>query len=223
MASPKATAAVKLYQVTELPLTADDLDASLRVEASPAVAAVAVDGKEVGHGEWKGRLPLGLHTVEITAPGFLPEERTVRIERRQQPDLQFSLAPETGIVPWRPKRNSALGVTFAFGAAGIVAGAATGIAALVTMGDARSHCNLALSLCPTTEAASVSRANSLATASTVSLVVGGASLLTGTLLSVWYRPYERPPRAPGHAGGHPPAAAWGAGVGPGRFEIEGRF
>jgi hypothetical protein len=170
---------------------------------------------------WKGRLPLGLHTVEITAPGFLPEERTVRLERRQQPDLQFSLAPELGIVSWRPKRNSALGATFALGAAGITAGAATGVAALVTIGDVRSQCNLARSRCPTTQEAGASLATSLATASTVSLVVGGAGLVTGTLLFVWYRPYERPPRR--SAGARAPAAAWSAGVGPGRFEVEGRF
>ena len=70
MASPKATAAVKLYQVTALPLPAEDLDGSLRVEATPAVAAVAIDGKEVGHGdvEWPAAprpAPGGGHRVRL--------------------------------------------------------------------------------------------------------------------------------------------------------------
>jgi PEGA domain len=216
MASPTATASVKAYEVTSRPLAAEDLDASLRIEATPADAAVAIDGKAVSQGNWLGRLPLGAHRVEITARGFMPVTRAVRLERRQQREIQIDLAREPRLGVWGPKRNAAVGGAYALGAAGITAGTVTGIEAIVKNDAIKAHCDVTGILCPKSQRAAADTATSFATASTVSLVVGGAGLVLGTALVIWYRPDE--PRS-----GRSSAMVWSADVGLGRFELRGRF
>jgi hypothetical protein len=211
MGSIESTVTVRPFEVTPITPVAKDLDASLRVEATPAGASVAIDGEVVAHGTWAGRLPLGMHTVEVTANGFLPAQREVRLERRKQPEIHVDLARAPRLGTWGPKRNAAVGVSYALGAAGLTVSAITGAAALATIDDVRSRCDLTNSLCPR------SPRTSLATASTVGLVVGVAGLVTGTLFVFWVRPDERGPDKPR------PAVAWGAGLGLGRFAIEGRF
>jgi hypothetical protein len=65
-----ASAPVKINQVTPLTLLAEPLTATLRVEPTPAGAAVALDGVNLGNGLWEGRLRAGTHKVEIAAEGF---------------------------------------------------------------------------------------------------------------------------------------------------------
>jgi hypothetical protein len=62
---------VKLNQTVTLNLLAEDLDASVRVQPTPATATVAIDGVQVGRGAWEGRLRAGAHTIEVTADGYL--------------------------------------------------------------------------------------------------------------------------------------------------------
>jgi len=108
-----------------------------------------------------------------------------------------------------------------FGAAGVTVSAVTGADALVTIGYVRSRC--VYPLCPASQAAAADRANALATASTVGLVVGAAGFVAGTILVVRYRPDES--RTADDEGPRPriPPVAWSAGVGLGRLEILGRF
>jgi len=175
----------------------------------------------VARGTWEGRLPLGVHTVEVTASGYLRAMRDVRLERRKQPELHIDLSHAPRLGTWGPKRGVPVGVAYALGAAGITASAITGAAALVTVNQVRSHC--ASLLCPDSQASSADRANAYATASTASLVVGVAGLVAGTALVVWYRPYD--PR-PGHDERQNPktaAVAWSAKLGIDRLAIEGVF
>src|SRR5262249_35949556 len=156
-------------------LSARDLDASLRTEASPVAAAVAVDGKVMGYGTWQGRLPLGGHTVEITASGFLPPRQELHLERRKQREIPVDPAPAPKPGMWGPRRNAAVGVSYSVGAAGITMSAITGVAALVTIADVRSACHYPR--CPDFKRPAADRANVLATASTVGLVAGAAGLV----------------------------------------------
>jgi hypothetical protein len=222
MASDRAPVTVRLYEIAGVALSTRDLDTSLHVEASPTAAAVAVDGKVVGHGTWRGRLPLGDHTVEVTAGGFLPSRQDLRLERRKQREIHVNLAriPKAGRLGiWGPRRNAAVGVSYTMGAAGITLSAIAGADALATIARVRSACHYPL--CPVSERPEANRASALATASTVGLVAGAAGLVTGTIFVVWVQPdqlqpvpEERPRTC---------AVTWRAGLGPGGFDLEGRF
>src|SRR5262249_11346884 len=91
MGSKRATVAVRLYEATSLTLAGEDLDGSLRVEASPGEGAISIDGKRVAQGAWEGRLPLGAHSVEVAAEGFLPAKKEVSLVRRKQLELHVDL------------------------------------------------------------------------------------------------------------------------------------
>jgi hypothetical protein len=53
------------------------LGAEISLDAEPPTAAIAVDGVEVAHGRWTGRLPLGAHTVAVTEAGYRPGSLTL--------------------------------------------------------------------------------------------------------------------------------------------------
>jgi hypothetical protein len=221
MGSDKSTVAVRLFQLSAVALAAIDLDGALRVEATPEEAAIAVDGNVLGHGAWEGRLPLGVHTLEIRASGFSTTRQELHLERRKQPQIRVHLAHAPRLGTWGPKRNAAVGVTYALGAAGITVGAITGAAALVTISGVRTHCEVPL--CPASQTSATNRALVLANASTVGLSVGAAGLVTGTLLALLYRPYDvRPGRETGQRPTRP-SVSIRAGVGLGQLDLEGRF
>jgi tetratricopeptide (TPR) repeat protein len=222
MASERSPVTVRLYERSDVAMSARDLDASLRIEASPAAAAVAIDGKVVGYGAWQGRLPLGDHTVEITASGFLPSRQDLRLERRKQREIRVVLAlvPKLGrLGTWGPRRNAAVGAFYTIGAAGITLSAITGAAALVTIAGVRPACRYPF--CPVSEQPAANRASALATASTVGLVAGALGLVTGTVFVLWVRLDE--PRPPPEARPRAHVVTWSAGLGPGSFDLEGRF
>jgi hypothetical protein len=51
----------------------------LRVEPSVLTAQVRVDGEPVGRGRYEGDLEAGEHVVELTAEGYQPFTRRVRV------------------------------------------------------------------------------------------------------------------------------------------------
>lgn len=73
-------------------------------------------------------------------------------------------------------------------------------------------------MCPGSEQPSLDRAATLATMSTVGLVVGGIGVATGTVLVFALRPEERKRPKDGAQG-----VAWTVGVGLGGLEAMGRF
>src|SRR5262249_9748907 len=75
LGTPPVQLTVEVDRTTPLTLAAEELDAALRVEPVPMNASVAIDGVTVGRGIWDGRLPAGVHRVEIAAPGFFAEAR----------------------------------------------------------------------------------------------------------------------------------------------------
>jgi PEGA domain len=214
MGSQKTTVAVRFYEVTPLALSADELDGALHVDATPAQAAVSVDRDGTRHGTWEGRLPLGTHTVEVTAPGFLPQKKEVSVERRKDQVVHVELAAEAKVRALRPTWSAPAGVAYGVGAAGLVVFAVTGAVALVKIDGVKSRCYPS---CPTSEQANVDTAGALGTAATVGLVVAGLGAVAGSFVILLYRP---PERRPGVTTGR---VAWSAGVGPARFELGGRF
>ncbi len=76
---------------TSITLVAVELDASARIEPTPAGALVAVDGVSVGRGVWEGGLRSGSHRVEATAEGFVPATRTVFLRERGRELIPLAL------------------------------------------------------------------------------------------------------------------------------------
>jgi hypothetical protein len=209
MGSETSTVTVGLYEAKNLEPPVKQLDAPLRVEATPAEAAVAVDGTVVAHGRWEGRLPLGTHTVTVSADGFLPQKSEILLERRKQPELHVTLARP----PWRPKLSAGAGVAYGVGAVGLGVFAVSGGLALAKSHDVTSVC---YPTCPLTWQPTANNAKTLGNVATAGLAVGIAGVAAGTLVLVFYRPKDRPAVT---TGGGP----WSVGAGPGRLVLEGRF
>ncbi|WP_437293121.1 PEGA domain-containing protein [Sorangium sp. So ce426] len=220
MESPVQTATVKLYEVTPVVLSAQDVDASLRVESTPSGAHVNIDGKVVGRTPWEGRLPLGEHAVEVRAAGFLLAKQAVRLERRKQREVQVVLEHEPDPDAQRRTRNIAAGVGYGVGTLGFGLLAVTGGLALKEVGEVRARCGG--TSCPQSERQKLDEAGDLGTLATVGLVVGAVGVAAGTTALFVLQPGgdERRPGGGAKASG---GVAWRAGVGLGRFEIEGRF
>jgi hypothetical protein len=86
-----AAAPVRVDETTTLNLAVEPLESELRIESVPVSAAVAIDGVSLGRGVWEGRVRAGAHRVEVTAEGFLPVDRSVKLEPKRRIVLQLAL------------------------------------------------------------------------------------------------------------------------------------
>lgn len=152
-------------------------------------ARVRIDGAEVSaRALAAGReLDPGDHVVTAETEGAsarlavaLPEGAATRAE--------LALKPPSPAQPAKARPGSLLpaGIAFGVGAAGLAAGAATGIAALSIGDDIRSRCRTigGERHCLAADIPARDAASALATASTVGLVAGGAAALTGVVLAI---------------------------------------
>ena len=89
--TPPAQLLIEVDRTTPLTLAAAELGAALRVEPTPIHAGVAIDGVTVGRGIWDGRLPAGMHEVEIAAPGFLTARQELTLARGGHPVARVAL------------------------------------------------------------------------------------------------------------------------------------
>jgi hypothetical protein len=94
-------APVKAQEVTALTLRAEELDAAMRVDPTPAGARVAINAVTVGRGAWAGRLKSGTHRVEVAADGFLPVVRQVVLERGEREIVAVELQRDPNAEFWR--------------------------------------------------------------------------------------------------------------------------
>lgn len=159
---------VRFYETTDVPpLAAQELDASLKITSTPH-AFLTIDGKDKGLTPWGDWLPLGEHSIELRAEGFLPTKQKVKLERRGQPDLRIALAriPEPPVF-WTPQRLR-IGTITGFSVGGV------GLAfAGVTFG-------MALTLNDSIEPILQDTAERLANVSTAGVVIGGLGAAVGT-------------------------------------------
>lgn len=95
-----ASVTVRLNQVTNLLLLAEELPATLRVEPTPAGASVVIDGVSVGRGYWEGALRPGLHRVEIAAQGFETQVQEVALGADRPRTIRAALEPISGPPLW---------------------------------------------------------------------------------------------------------------------------
>jgi hypothetical protein len=94
-------APVKPQELTSLTLRAEELDAAMRVDPTPAGARVAINSVTVGRGAWAGRLKSGTHRVEVAADGFLPLVRQVVLERGEREIVSVQLQRDPNADFWR--------------------------------------------------------------------------------------------------------------------------
>ena len=68
---------------------------TLQITSSPSGATVIIDGNTVGTTPGSATLSAGIHTVQLTRAGYVPETRTVQITAGQSSSLNVILTPET--------------------------------------------------------------------------------------------------------------------------------
>ncbi|KYF59369.1 hypothetical protein BE04_50070 [Sorangium cellulosum] len=220
MESGVETVSVRLYEVAEVVLGAEDQDASLKVESAPTGARLWIDGKEAGQTPWEGRLPLGEHRIEVRAKGYLGARQEVKLERRKQREVTVALdrvPQEPGF--WTAEFWTArkVGATAAYGTGvlGLGVFAVSGALALNTSADLKEACPG--NVCPRERAAQKERAHGLGVAALAGLIVGGAGAVAGTVVLVAVRPSEGEQRV--RAAG----TAWKVGLGPVGLSLGGSF
>lgn len=110
------TARIKLNEVTALNLVAEDLEAWIRVEPTPASASVFVDAVEVGRGVWEGRVRTGAHRIEVSEDGFIAKTREITLPRNGREIVLVELPRDRTAARWaRPSHPfAALSGGFAF-------------------------------------------------------------------------------------------------------------
>jgi hypothetical protein len=92
-------------------LTAERLDASLRVVPSPGDASVAIDDIFVGRGVWDGWLRPGVHRVKLVADGYFTEERKVELAQGSDEAVAVGLRRDPFSPAWRKPGRFGLEVT----------------------------------------------------------------------------------------------------------------
>jgi len=164
-------------------LKRDVVDASILIDGE--VLAASVDG-----------LPLevdpGPREVEVRSGKLRAKVRIVAVQGERNRAVLVELPAPVRPPPPRGFEMPALGwVGFGVGAAGLVAGSATGLAALL----ARGNLECPGDNCFLYEEQALTKGRALAHASTASFGLAAAGLLTGVLALTWRRPEPEGPRA----------------------------
>jgi hypothetical protein len=167
----------------------DAVVSRLRVEVNRPDVTVRLDGRELA-GFTSGallRVEPGEHTIVAEHPGLPPAVATVRLHPREEHKVSLLVVAaeqRTVVVERRvagPQRT--IGVVIGgVGVAGLVAGAAAGVAAVVQNGAARKHCYQAGAACDQQGSDLGASARTGATVSTIALAAGGGLLATGVIL-----------------------------------------
>ncbi|WP_437484902.1 PEGA domain-containing protein [Sorangium sp. So ce1014] len=122
-----AAARVEARQLTSLSLRAEELEAMLSVDPTPAGATVFIDGVSVGGGSWEGALRAGAHRVEVREDGFKPVTRQLPLARGQRAELPIVLERDEDAARWQePSKltfDVSVGLPLTWSLGGDVAGA----------------------------------------------------------------------------------------------------
>jgi hypothetical protein len=214
---------VQLGELTALTLVAEDLDTSMRIEPTPASAAVEIDDAFVGWGVWEGRMRVGEHKVAVSSEGFPTQIRHVTLQARNQQLVAIDLARDRNTASFLAKRNAAVWATFGLGVLGLGVGSVTGMLAVARANDLKARC--VDTACPRSEQANLDAVHTLGKISTAGFVIGGAGVLAGTLIALVARPPggERRPGVVSRSEEPSSGPTWSMGVGLGQVHVEGSF
>jgi hypothetical protein len=140
------------------------------------------------------KLNPGSHTIVATSPGLPPTSVTVTLAEREAKEVVLALGAAQAVTPPPPpppprKAPKTLGPIllmaggFGLGGASLIAGAVTGGLALSKTSELREQCG---GPCPPSLQDEFDAASTLATASDVTFIVGGALVLAGAGGLIWY-------------------------------------
>jgi len=101
LGAPPVPVSIAADRTTPLTISAEELEAELRVNPTPANASVLIDGVTVGRGVWEGRLRRGAHTVDVAASGFSASTQKVFLERNEREVLRVTLSKDPSSPLWR--------------------------------------------------------------------------------------------------------------------------
>jgi hypothetical protein len=164
---------------------------TLTIVTTPAHAVIAIDGARATQA--MRRLDPGNHVVEVSAPGYAAERRTISLEEGAERTLEIALSarkpapkpPKRQVAP-PPQQGDALLPwaigAFALSGAGLAVGIGTGVAALEQASNIDAQC--AGELCPAALEGDGDRATTLAHVSTVSFVLAGVATAAGVVLVI---------------------------------------
>ncbi len=199
-------AKTKLATLTVAPVT--DPDATLVIDGATIPHDAAAAPRMVDPGP---------HVVDVKAKGSEGHVEVTLAEGEQRSvevPLHAVVVTEPPKGPWKPSPLVFIG--FGVGAVGLLGGAATGIAALVTTGKLADECPN--KVCAPSSQSTIDTSKALGTVSTIAFIVGGVGVVAGVIGLVISK------REPAPA----PAAAWvrpvlGVGGGGATFGLEGGF
>jgi len=214
MESASKTVSVGFYKEARAVLSADDLDTSLRVDATPAGATLRIDGRDVGVAPWDGRLPLGEHAIEVRSKGYFVSKQRVTLERRKQRELSIALER----VPEPPGfwTGRTVGTTAGLGV-GLIGLGFFGVAgglALKNASELRDACQQGI--CPGGKIEQLEETHTLGNVALAGMIVGGVGVVAGAAVWVFAAPKEQKRETREQAG-------IGVRVGVGGVSVEGRF
>ncbi|WP_434043281.1 MULTISPECIES: PEGA domain-containing protein [Sorangium] len=87
-------------QLAVATVEAGPLGEEVRVVAQPLSAALTINSVPVGHGQWRGALPLGRHTFEAHEPGYFARTLRTTIDRTTTGDIVLPLAIDESHPRW---------------------------------------------------------------------------------------------------------------------------
>jgi hypothetical protein len=135
--SPALEVAVERDITKPVVLELSPNEGSVNVSSTARDALIAIDGHNVGLQHWHGMLPLGVHHVRLSRPGFLSQERDLVVQTGSTASIVVgNWAPLPNIAP-KPKDDHGLYVRLDLAAA--FGKASDGVHQECAANDANSH------------------------------------------------------------------------------------
>ena len=154
--------------------------ATLKVEASPASAALKINGRAHAEAERAEAIFVepGQVTIELSADGYQPAKQTVDVKKGETREVKLALVPEA-----KPAERSFLGpgIAFGVGGAGLVLGAITGGVSLAQYGDVKTACGGGTT-CPEAQRGNIESGKALAHVATVGFAIAAVGAAAGVTL-----------------------------------------
>jgi hypothetical protein len=157
----------------------------VKVEGPSAGAEISIDGDVVpaDAAAQPRKVNPGKHVVSATAQGYEPASVEVDVVEGQVVPAVLTMTPVAAapsVAPTKPGGLSPLVfVGFGVGAAGLIAGSVTGALSLSKTSSIEGRCTDGI--CPSSTAADISSANTLANVSNISFALGAAGVAVGVV------------------------------------------
>jgi len=118
-------------------LRSAELGPPITIETAPRGAQIELSGIAIGRGSWRGRLPRGRYTLQVTEPGYFHQKRDLVLTARDRSPIQLEFGLD--VDPEHPRWPKQIAGHFTIGAFGGYAHA------LSLNGGANRNCT---DLCP---------------------------------------------------------------------------